>query len=422
MWQWKPCHQRRGPKQRRNRRRLGRLPGDHQTVVSMGMRKIEKRRRMRMVNGVVKRTDCLAQIARCLPIGMTLLASMLYSGEIRAQESAGQAEVAVQGYYMSGSGQSLIQTSGMAENYSQFIDGLGLISTNVEGYGGDGFRTGNISAGLRGTPIWGWHWDFIGGDFHFSSYMVENPFSNVYSPEIAGRGAQIAMRRTNSTYEFFVGEDTVLEGPRIPFRLILPQRVMGASMQQKVGERWAFGARFLNLNTSPSALTSDSTFILPGRTYQGSNSLTFQSTFHVSEHLKIYGETGYGKVSGFTPLTVAEVPFSLLIGPSWEADKFSVRANYVRQSTSYMPLLGYFAGDRKGPYVEGHYRPFGRVEVYGSASAYSNNLENNLALPSFSSTGYTTGASVTLPWKLSAGSSLTSLRLTERDPSHPIRC
>jgi hypothetical protein len=373
-----------------------------------------------MVNGVVKRTDCLTQIGRCSPIVMFLVASMLFGGEVRAQESAGQAEVAVQGYYMSGSGQSLIQTSGMAENYSQFIDGLGLITTNVEGYGGDGFRTGNLSAGLHGTPIWGWHWDFIGGDVHFTSYMVENPFSNVYSPEIAGRGAQIAMRRTNTTYQFFVGEDTVLEGPRIPFRLILPQRVMGASMQQKVGKRWALGARFLKLNTSPSALTSDSTFILPGRTYQGSNSLSLQSTYHVSEHLKIYGETGYGRVSGFTPLTVPQVPFLLLIGPSWEADKFSVRANYVRQSTSYMPLLGYFAGDRKGPYIEGHYRPVGRVELYGSASAYSNNLENNPILPSFSSTGYTTGASFTLPWKLSAGTSLTSLRLTERDPSQPV--
>ena len=94
------------------------------------------------------------------------------------------------------------------------------------------------SSDLHGTPIFGWHWDFIGGDFHFTSYMVENPFSNVYSPEIAGRGAQIAMRRTNTTYQFFIGEDTVLEGPRIPFRLILPQRVMGASMQQKVGEQW----------------------------------------------------------------------------------------------------------------------------------------------------------------------------------------
>jgi len=368
----------------------------------------------------MKRKDGLAQIARYSLIVMGLVASMLYCGEIRAQESAGQAEVAMQGYYLSGSGQSLVQTSGMAENSSQFIEGLGLFTTNVEGYGGDGFRTGNLFVGLRGTPIWGWHWDFIGGDFHSSSYLVENPFSNVYSPEIAGRGGQIAVRRTNRTYQFYVGDDTVLEGPRIPFRLILPQRIIGASMQQKVGERLSLGVRYMNMETSPSALTSDSTFFLPGRTYKGANTLTLQSTYRFSEHLKLYGETGYATVSSFTPLPVGQKPFSLLFGPSWETDKFSVRANYVRQSTSYMPLLGYFAGDRKGPYVEGHYRPFGRVEFYGSASAYSNNLEKNPDLPSFSSTGYTSGASFTLPWRVSAGGSLTTLRLTEIDPSKPI--
>ena len=184
---------------------------------------------MWMGNGAVKRTRRLRYIRRCSPILGFFVASMTLCVAIRAQESAGQAEIALQGYYLTGSGQPFTETSGLAENSSQFIQGLGLLSTNVEGYGGDGFRTGNLYAGLKGTPIWGWHWDFTGGDFHFSSYLVENPFSNVYSPEIAGRGGQVAMRRTNSTYQFFVGEDTVLEGPRIPFRLILPQRVMSIS-------------------------------------------------------------------------------------------------------------------------------------------------------------------------------------------------
>jgi hypothetical protein len=373
-----------------------------------------------MVIVAVKNADCMACIARRSPILMFLVVFMLHCGEIRAQESAGQVEVAMQGYYLSGSGQSLTQTSGMAENSSQFIKGLGLFSSNVEGYGGDGFHAGTLFVGLEGTPLWGWHWDFKGGDFHFSSYLVENPFSNIYAPEIAGRGVQVAMRRTNRTYQFFVGEDTVLAGPRIPFRLILPQRIMGASMQQKVGERWAFGVRYLNLATSPSALINAPTYFSAGHTFEGSNSLMLQSTYHFSEHLKFYGETGYGTASGFTPLPVGQRPFSFLIGPSWETSKFSIRANYVRQSTTYMPLLGYFAGDRKGPYVEGHYRPFRRVELYGSASAYSNNLEKNPDVPSFTSSAYTTGASFTLPCKFSVGTSLTSLRLTELDSSHPV--
>ena len=288
----------------------------------------------------VKQIESRAQVALSPPDVFGGFSVVL--GEIRAQESAGQAELAIQGYYMSGSGQSMVQTSGMAENSTQFIEGLGLLSTNVEGYGGAGFHAGNLSAGLKELRSGDGTGTFKGGDFHTSSYLVESPFTNVYSPDIAGRGAQISMRRTNRTYQFFVGEDTVLAGPRIPFRLILPQRIIGASMQQKIGEGWTIGVRFMNLATSSSALTDDSTYFLPGRTYEGSNSLMFQSTYKVNEHLKLYGETGYGTVSGFTPLAVDQKPFSVLIGPSWETEKFSIRANYVRQSTSYMPLLGYF--------------------------------------------------------------------------------
>jgi hypothetical protein len=351
---------------------------------------------------------------------MLLLVYVFHSGEIRAQESAGQADVAIQGYYMSGGGQPLIQTSGMAVNFKQFAEGLGLISVNLEGYGGNGFHTGNLFAALEGMPALGWHWDFMGGDFHFSSQLAENPFSNVYTPEIAARGVRIVMRRTNRTFQFFTGEDSVLEGPRIPFRLTLPQLIVGATMQQKVGERWLFGVRFLSLETNPSALTSYPTYFSPGHDFQSSRSVTFQSTYNFTEHLKFYGETGYGVVSTFSPSPVAQQPFSLLVGPSWETKKFAIHANYVRQSTSFMPLLGYFAGDRQGSYVEGHYRPVRWAEVYGSASAYANNLENNPEVPSFHSSGYSAGGSLTLPWKFNVGASLTALRLTENSPSQPV--
>src|ERR1019366_1458521 len=121
-----------------------------------------------MVNGAVKANDRQATITRRLSTLIFLVASMLHCGEIRAQESAGQAEVAMQGYYMTGSNQSLTETSGMAANSTQFIKGLGMITSNIEGYGGDGFRAGNLFVGLEGTPLLGWHWDFVGGDFHFS--------------------------------------------------------------------------------------------------------------------------------------------------------------------------------------------------------------------------------------------------------------
>jgi len=348
-----------------------------------------------------------------------LAVSLCLGGELRAQESAGQAEVAFQGYYLSGSGQSLINTTGMAMNIKEFIPGVGLIDGSFEGYGSSGFQTGTSYLGLAGVPIKGWHWDFMGGDFHFSSNLVENPFYNIYTPEIAGRGFRIAMKRSDRTYQVFFGQETLLGGPRIPFRVSMPQKVLGASMQQKVGKRWEFGFRFLNLSTDASALTSQSNFFFVGQEFRKSNSLTFQSSYSFTKRLKFYTEASYGTVSTFTPSPVGQQPFSLLIGPTWETDKFSLRANYVRQSTTYLPMLGYFVGDRKGPYVEGHYRPWKRVDLYGSASHYSNNLESNPELSTFRSTSETAGVSLILPWKFNANASLSTVSFTVRDPSRP---
>jgi hypothetical protein len=337
-------------------------------------------------------------------------------------EGAGQAEVALQGYYMGGQGQSLTGIAGIAANSTQFIPGFGLVSTSLEGYGSNGLRTGNLFLGVQGLARWGWHWDLTGGDFRFSANLVANPFNNVYIPEISGRGFRVVMKRSNRSYQLFFGKDSVLGGPRIPYRTLLPQLALGGAVQQKIGERWELGARYLRLSTSPEIFQSQTPYALPGHTFLNSQSLTVQSTYTIipgadTKGLKIYSEAGYGRATSIDSSQARQRPFSFLAGPSWEADKFSFKANYVEQSATYLPLLGIFAGDRKGPYAEGHLRPFTWVDLYGSGTIYSNNLEQNPDLPTFHSKGYSTGASFTLPWKFNLAGSLSTIRLTQHDPS-----
>jgi hypothetical protein len=305
----------------------------------------------------------------------------------------------------------------MALNFKEFIPGTGLLDGNLEGYGGGGFHTGTNFLGLEQVPLWGWKWDFMGGDFQFHSNMVENPFQNIYTPDISGRGARIIVRRKNRSYQFFVGDETLLGGPRVPYRIALPQLVLGGSLWQKVGEHWEFGVRYMHLGTDSSVLTTDAAYYFPGHNYRDWNGVTFQSTYHATKHLKFYAEVTGSKASSFTPSPVGQEPLSLLVGPDWETDKFTIRANYALQSTTYLPLLGTFVGDRKGPFVEGHYHPVKRLDLYASASDYSNNLEHNPQLPTYHSWGETSGASLILPWKLTANASISTLRLTTLDPS-----
>lgn len=337
-------------------------------------------------------------------------------------ESAGEAEVALQGYYMGGQGQALTNISGVAGSVTQFVPGLGLLTGSLEGYGSNGLRTGNVYAALQGVALWGWHWDFTGGDFRFSSNLVTNPFNNVYVPEISGRGMRVLMKRANRSYQFFVGEETVLGGPRIPYRTLLPQLVLGGAMRQKIGERWELGVRYLHLATSPSVFLSETAYSLPGHSFLTSDSVIFQSTYTFipgadTKGLKFYSEAGYGRATSLEQEAGRQQPFSFLAGPSWETHEFSIKANYVQQSATYLPLLGIFAGDRKGPYAEAHYRPFAWADLYGSATIYSNNLEANPDLPTFHSKGYSTGASFTLPWKFNLGGSLSTIGLVQHDPT-----
>src|SRR5579863_453503 len=127
---------------------------------------------------------------------MVLPVFLLIGPRLWAQaETAGQAEMAFQGYYLAGSGQPLLQTSGMAVSVKEFIPRLGLLDSSAEGYGSNGFRSGTSFIGLEQVPLWGWHWDFVGGDFRLAANLVENPFLNVYTPEISGRGVRVAMKR-----------------------------------------------------------------------------------------------------------------------------------------------------------------------------------------------------------------------------------
>src|SRR4029079_17406025 len=105
---------------------------------------------------------------------------------------------------------------------------------------------------------------------------------------------------------------------------------------------------------------------------------------------------------------------STSVGPIFETQVFTLRANYIFQSASYFPLLGYYLGDRAGPFGEVKFHPVQRLEIYASASNYENNLAKDPTLPTFRNSVETAGASVQLPAKRSLNGQLTLLYLSTR--------
>jgi hypothetical protein len=323
----------------------------------------------------------------------------------------GQGDIAFQGYYLGGNQQDVLNTTGTAFHFQQFLPGIGFLSGSLEGYGAQGrFQTGYNFLELRGTPWMGHYWTFTGGDFHLSANLVPFPFNNIFTPEINGRGVKVQAVHGDTQYAFFYGEQTLTGGPRVAYLILSPQRVMGASVVRKVAPHWLIGARVMQFSTSPQAI-ADNPYLFPaGRAMPLVRTVALQSSYTPVKRLKIYAEAS--RPMADTAHTVT----SVLVGASWEGTAVTVRTNYVSQGTLYYPLAGYYAGDRQGPFAEVRLRPWKGLELFGSASQYRNNLEHDASLPLLNSTSTALGISTLLPGKVSANAQLSTVAYSNQTP------
>src|SRR5439155_743537 len=152
------------------------------------------------------------------------------------------------------------------------------------------------------------------------------------------------------------------------------------------------------------------------RQFTSANTLGVQALYSMSKHIRFYGEAGISAASesldleSSTPTTSR--PFSLLAGAVFDTQKITVRANYASQGSTYLPLVGQFNGDRRGPFAEIRYRPIKSVEMFAAASKYRNNLEERSDITTFHSTSQSAGVSVALPWKLNLSGQLSEISYT----------
>ncbi|HUI57180.1 MAG TPA: carboxypeptidase-like regulatory domain-containing protein [Bryobacteraceae bacterium] len=341
---------------------------------------------------------------------------MVGAGFLRAQGD-GQAEIAFQGYYLGGGVQSLSDITGIAASFRTFFPGLGLISGSAENYGSDGrFRTGNNYLDLNGASWMGLHWRFTGGDFHVPTALLPLPFSNIVLPELGAEGVKIEAWDANRRYTLLYGMETLVAGPRVPFRFRVPQNVFAASVVQKVGQKLDLGVRILNLSTG--ADTSGEMIFAPGQDFRTATTISADLSYHASANLQVYAEASAAATAGgsLVPLPHQQ-PGSFTFGPVWNSRKVTVKANYIYQPPSYLPIAGYFLGDRSGPFVEARFKASEGTEFFGSASTYRDNLENSPDLPTFRSTSTSAGVSVGLPFRFSAGAQISAIDFSVKQPT-----
>ena len=325
-------------------------------------------------------------------------------------QSRGTADIAAQGYYQGGDSTKLQDISGLSASFRDFIPHLGLLSGSLEGYGQQGsFEPGSNFLELKGVPWLGSRWTLTGGDFRTEPSAFDLPFTNLYYPEISARGFRIEASGKDARYSLFAGQETLLSGPRVPYRLAAPQSIAGAMGQRTIGH-FQFGVRLLRLWSSTKSIDENSYLFTPDRRLLSVNTATLQSMYSWKS-LKIYAEAGTSAVQS-AGTGDASGRMSALAAVSWETPALTVRANYALLGPSYLPIVGYYAGDRRGPFGELRYRFGRRLEFYGSGNRYENNLGHRDDVPTLRTSMVTGGASSTLPAKFTVSAQVSLIGLT----------
>ena len=335
-------------------------------------------------------------------------------------QTGGQAEVALQGYYLGGQA-PLSDTSGLSLHFQQFVPHVGLLSGSLENYGSQGrWRQGDDFLQLRGLAWQGYRWNLTGGDFRVSTILTVNPFTNLFYPELNLRGVQTEASRGNLKVALFYGAQTLSSGPRIPFRLQIGEHVSGATMQYRLNERIEVGVRLLRMTTDSN---QPDNFLFPAnRRFRAINSAALQALYRPFRMVKVFAEaSGSSGDLVDNPAPVRSSPLSLFVGASFESVPLTIRVNYADQGALYLPIAGYFAGDRRGPFGELRLRPFRRLELSASASEYKNNRERDERVPTFESQSYSAGLSLQLPNKFTLSAQASSIRFQSAQRSSTTR-
>ena len=352
-------------------------------------------------------------------IGLALAAALLTAQVLTPQEAGGTADIAVQGYYLGGNSQPLTALSGLSISFREYLPALGLVTGNLEGYEDSAHgRIGQNSVTVHGLKWKGRRWTITGGDFFFRTALIPSPFTNYAYPELGARGAMVEMLDGHRRVTLFWGEETLQSGPRITFRTRVPQSVLGVSIEQSFGARLHVAARYLGLSSGETSVAENPFYFPEGSEFRRTDSLDVQAAYSAGRGLTLWSDVTLSHEQfASTAAYTRTAPLSSITGARWQTKRLTVAANYGSLSRSALPVLGFFFGDRKGPFAEVRYKVFRSFEFYGSAVRSQNNLEKNPTLISLTTQDLTAGANVTLPGNFGISGQYSKIGLWGQLPS-----
>jgi len=344
---------------------------------------------------------------------------ILLAASAAAQETAGQAEFSLQGFYLGGRGEQGISTTGGSLFFQHFYQSTRL-QGRVEDYRDkSGVSTGENYVSLEALPWRGYRWNFHAGDYRLLIRPRGASPSNLWFPDVLLRGGRIDVTGGSWTASAFAGAVTVMQGPRMPYLRPVPQRMGGAALLWKKNENLQAQLMAFRITANLDKLSNETLYLVPGRLFGSTSQAIGNISWRPAPRLRLFGEAGLS----FAPKPVgarsSPGKLSTTLSAEYEGTRLDARASYVRQANSLLPLAGYFIGDRAGPLAEARYSLFKRVTLFGNAARTSSNLDRNPELPSMQSRTLSGGSSVELPGRILVMGNVSSIRLRTASPGTP---
>ncbi len=337
-----------------------------------------------------------------------------------AQESRGTAEIAAQGFYAPGGVEPVRATTGMAASFRYILPTGALLEGRAEDYASSGLRLTENYLTVRGLAAGAWRMEFSGGDLQTPGRPMDVFMPQVFTPLIRMRGARVAGIRGRLSWTGYTGVVTFLEGPRLPFSVRGPQTLTGGGLRWKAGEKLEFAGQVDTLRTDPERAAARPYLSQTGRRYGRSTQATVAGQWKPAEGVRVVGEAALTTGRPADELTVAPARGNALVSGEYERGRVMARASWLRQTAGYLPVAGYFAGDRGGAFVEGRLRVRKGLEVSGSTGSLRNNFENNPAAWGFRSKSATAGVSAEMPGRVMVSGHYSLMRLESAAPGEGV--
>lgn len=353
------------------------------------------------------------------PARLASTALALFAAPVIAQETTGQAEFSIQGFYLGGKSEQGISTTGVSLFFQHFYSQTKL-QGRLENYRDKtGISTGENFVSLEALPWRGYRWNLRAGDYRLLIRPSGASPSNLWFPDVLMRGTKIDMTGGSWTASAFGGVVTVMQGPRMPYLRPVPQRLGGAGLTWKKCENLQAQVMAFRITANLEKLSGQTFYLVPSRLFPSSNQVIGNVSWRPAPHLKLFGEAGISTAP--RPLGAHSRPgeLSTTLSVEYERARFDVRANYVRQANSLLPLAGYFVGDRSGPFAEFRYSLAKRITLFGNGARASNNLDRAPQFQSMQSRTLSGGGSVEMPGRILLIGNVSSIRLSTASPGAP---